>query len=75
MTTIFDDEWMSLRQFCDLVDWNVATAHNRISRGDDFPVHYKVGKKIRIRKADAAEWLAQQRRVPAAVQLRQQATA
>jgi predicted DNA-binding transcriptional regulator AlpA len=75
MTTLLDDEFIGCRELAKIAGWHIATVHNRLSRGEDLPENFKLGKNVRFRKSDVIAWLEKHRRVPAAVQLQQQATA
>lgn len=71
MATVSNVEWIGLPELCSITGWKIGTAYNRISRGYDMPLYYKVGKNVRFKMSDVDAWLDQQGRLTATAQLKQ----
>lgn len=69
MATVSNVEWIGLPEFCGITGYEIGTVYNKLSRGKDLPVYYKVGKNIRFKMSDVDAWLEKQRRVTAEAQL------
>jgi predicted DNA-binding transcriptional regulator AlpA len=73
MATVANVEWIGLHELCGITGWKINTVYNKLSKGMDLPVYYKVGQNIRFKMSDVDAWLERQRRITADAQLQQPA--
>lgn len=67
-------QWMSPRELAGVLGIKVQSLYNKISTGEDMPASYPISDRVtRFYRPEVKAWLLEHRRVPAAVQLEQQA--
>lgn len=65
-------QWMSLREFADILGMKVQNVYNRISMGEDMPETYKISSRLtRLYRPQVQAWILSRQRVTAGALQRQ----
>ena len=65
-------QWMSLKEFADILGMKVQNAYNRISTGEDMPEMYKFSSRLtRLYRPQVRAWILARQRVTAGALQRQ----